>query len=79
MYQQGKKKGRWTSVEDMAREYGFKTATLDRWMTGARTPELASCLRLAQAFDTPADDVLKWAGHSKMSALFDVMTERKIS
>jgi len=77
LYDEGKKEGRWTSVEDWAKEYGFKTATLDRWMTGARNPEPLSCLRLAHAFDAPVNDVLEWAGHGAMSALFNVTVKGK--
>ncbi len=63
MYRKGKREGQWTSIEDMAREYGFKTATLDRWITGQRNPEIISCLKLAHAFKKDANEVLRMAGH----------------
>lgn len=69
VYQEGKKEGRWGSVEDMAREKGFHTATLNRWMTGRRNPEPVYCLRLARAFDMPTRQVLEMAGHDEMFAL----------
>lgn len=71
MYQEGRELKRWTSVEEMSREYGFKAVTFYRWMTGSRKPDPFSCLRLARAFGTPVQDVLSMAGHSsEMSALF---------
>ena len=63
IYRQGKKDGRWSSIEDMARDSGFKTATLDRWMNGQRRPEVISCLKLARAFGEDAKKVLAMAGH----------------
>ena len=65
IYQKGREDGRWTSIEDMARAYGFKTASLDRWMTGQRRPEPLSCFKLSRAFDVPVDDVLVMAGHGE--------------
>ena len=63
IYRKGKHEGRWTSIEDMAREYRFKASTLDRWMTGQRCPEVISCLKLARAFGEEPDKVLDMAGH----------------
>ena len=70
MYRKGKAEGRWSSVEDMAREKGFHTATMNRWMTGARNPEPIYCALLARAFDIPVQEVLQMAGHEDMFALF---------
>jgi transcriptional regulator with XRE-family HTH domain len=63
VYRDGRREGRWASVEEMARAGGFHTATLNRWMTGRRNPEPVYCLRLAAAFGRPSREVLEMAGH----------------
>jgi len=70
VYQEGKDSQRWTSVEEMAHQHGFKASTLYRWMTGSRHPDPVSCMRLGQALGAPVKDVLQWAGHdAEMFAL----------
>ncbi len=63
IYEKGKREGRWSSIEDMARDSGLRTSTLFRWMSDQRRPDIISCLKLAHAFKKDAKDVLRMAGH----------------
>ena len=65
IYRKGKEEGRWTSYEDMAHAYGFKTATLFRWIKGNRQPEPVHCIQLSRAFGVPLAEVLEMAGHGE--------------
>ncbi len=65
IYERGKQEERWSSIEDMAKEKGFKTTTLFRWMAGQRRPDVISCLKLARAFGEEPDKVLDMAGHGR--------------
>ena len=65
MYQEGRERRHWSSIEDMARELNFRTPTLNRWMTGRRRPDALSCIRLARSTGTPVETVLTMAGYGE--------------
>ena len=50
------------STYDMALALGIRESTLNRWMNGRRIPSVPSCIKLAEATDTPLDEVVRMAG-----------------
>ncbi|KKL71530.1 hypothetical protein LCGC14_2094020 [marine sediment metagenome] len=55
------KSGRYRSLRHMGRELHISPQDLSRWLNRQRTPSAPSCIRLAEATDTPVQDVLKMA------------------
>ncbi len=49
------------STYDMALALQVREPTLNRWLNGRRIPSAPSCIKLAQATDTPVQDVMAMA------------------
>jgi plasmid maintenance system antidote protein VapI len=49
-----------TALSDMLDMYD---GTIEDWLAGRAVPSPADCLRLAELFETPPQQVLKLAGH----------------
>ena len=49
------------SSYEMALALGVREPTLNRWLNGKRTPSASSCIKLAEATDTPVEDVMRMA------------------
>jgi transcriptional regulator with XRE-family HTH domain len=52
----------WSAAE-LARRMGVGPARVSEWLAGKYLPNPASCLRLADALNVDADEVLALAGH----------------
>ena len=53
--------GRYRSLRHMASELKVSPQDLSRWLNRKRTPSAPSCMKLAQATDTPVQDVMRMA------------------
>ena len=53
--------GRYRSLRHMARELEISPQDLSRWLNRKRVPSAPSCMKLAEATDTPVQDVMRMA------------------
>jgi transcriptional regulator with XRE-family HTH domain len=49
---------------DLARLAGVPEWTASRWLKGNHRPSREDCARLAEAFEVPAEEILKAAGYA---------------
>lgn len=55
-------KQRYWSQADLARELGVEPSQVSKWVRGTRTPDVAHCRGIADAFAVPACEALALAG-----------------